>query len=246
MSGGLWGEIFASLSFSAALVATISYAVSAKGGLDLSGKKVWQSMGNAAFLVHGFSVFGVIGTLFYLIYSHQYQYHYVWSHSSNELPVYYMISCFWEGQEGSFLLWTFWHVVLGFVLMARSREWRDAVMSVVSAVNLILASMILGINLDSTWSKGLFLLGLVVPSAFLAYRFWKQQDSFNQKGLLHLGGLVVALLSGFLVVTEKGGQFSWDDAPFSKDHLGYALFYLFWAFMAGWLVFLIVRQNKKG
>ena len=43
-----------------------------------------------------------------MILNHHYEYHYAWSHSSNDLPVYYIISSFWEGQEGSFLLWQFW------------------------------------------------------------------------------------------------------------------------------------------
>ena len=143
MTGGLLGSLFATLSFSGALVAMISFFQAAQGPDE--GRKTWQRMATISWFGHVAGVLGVISTLFYLIYTHNYQYHYVWSHSSNELPVYYMISCFWEGQEGSFLLWTFWHGVLGSLLYFTAKAWRDIVMSIVASVNLILASMILGV-----------------------------------------------------------------------------------------------------
>ncbi len=62
--------------------------------------KAWLSIGNITFFLHIISVLGTFFTLFYLIYTHQYQYHYVWAHSSNELPIHFMISCFWEGKDG--------------------------------------------------------------------------------------------------------------------------------------------------
>lgn len=73
----------------------------------------WETWGRWAFGLHSLAVFTVIGVLFGIIYTHQYEYHYAWSHASRALPVRYILSAFWEGQEGSFLLWIFWHVVLG-------------------------------------------------------------------------------------------------------------------------------------
>ncbi|MEM6267979.1 MAG: cytochrome c biogenesis protein CcsA [Bacteroidota bacterium] len=165
-------------------------------------------MGKISFAVHGFSVLGVIGTLFYLIYSHQYQYHYVWNHSSNELPVHYMISCFWEGQEGSFLLWSFWHVILAALLMFTTGKWRNAVMSVVMSVNLILASMILGVYVPENIATALFVTTLLAPAGYFAYRAVQSRDSLGSNYLVHLGGIVLALLGTFLAVSGKTGGFS--------------------------------------
>ncbi len=50
------------------------------------------SVGRGAFIVHGAAVLVVIGCLFGIIHGHRYEYYYAWSHSSNHLPVYYMIS----------------------------------------------------------------------------------------------------------------------------------------------------------
>jgi cytochrome c-type biogenesis protein CcmF len=99
------------------------------------------------FGIHALAVFGVVASLFAIIYGHHYQYHYAWSHSSSRLPVYYMISCFWEGQEGSFLLWIFWHVILGFFLLKADSKWFKAIWIVYFSVQAFLVSMLLGIVL---------------------------------------------------------------------------------------------------
>jgi cytochrome c-type biogenesis protein CcmF len=57
----------------------------------------------------------------------------------------YLLSCFWEGQEGSFMLWSFWNAVLGIVVMRTSREWESPVMTVVSLAQVFLASFLIGI-----------------------------------------------------------------------------------------------------
>jgi len=107
--------------------------------------KTTSKIGRISFGVHALSVFVVIGSLFGIIYGHQYQYHYAWSHSSSQLPVYYMISCFWEGQEGSFLLWIFWHVLIGFFLINADSKWRSQIWIIYFSVQAFLVSMLLGV-----------------------------------------------------------------------------------------------------
>ena len=57
------------------------------------------------------------GILMYLLITHDYRLHYVWAYSDNMLEMKYLISTFWGGQEGSFLLWIFFGVLLGLPLM---------------------------------------------------------------------------------------------------------------------------------
>ncbi|MGB3585762.1 MAG: cytochrome c biogenesis protein CcsA, partial [Tunicatimonas sp.] len=142
---GNLGHFFVISSFVASLVAAYAYII-ATVEKDIIKSQAWKHFARVAFYVHGGLVIGVIGSLFYIIYNHLFEYHYAWSHSSLSLPVYYMISCFWEGQEGSFLLWIFWHVILGFVLIRTNRQtgWEAPVMAVFALVQAFLASMILG------------------------------------------------------------------------------------------------------
>ncbi|MDH5367557.1 MAG: cytochrome c biogenesis protein CcsA [Cyclobacteriaceae bacterium] len=141
--GGL-GHLFVILSFVSALFAAISYFIAAKTD-DFTKKEFWLQNGRGFFYFHTFTVIGIVASLFWIIYNHYFEYHYAWSHSSKHLPTHYMISCFWEGQEGSFLLWLFWHSLLGVFVIFTSKKWEAEVMTIFAIVQTFLASMILGI-----------------------------------------------------------------------------------------------------
>lgn len=138
------GHFFVIFSFVSALIAAFAY-FKASVTQDVSLQEQWRNNGRIAFGIQTFSIFGIVVCLFSIIYNHYFEYHYAWSHSSTKLPAQYMISCFWEGQEGSFLLWLFWHAILGLVLIFTSRLWENKVMTIVSLVQAFLASMILGV-----------------------------------------------------------------------------------------------------
>ncbi len=137
---GQLGRFFVSLAFASALVAAAAYFLFIKNN-DAAYKK----LARASFITHTFSVLGIVITLLYLLLSHYYEYDYVWKHTSSEMPVQYVFSAFWEGQEGSFILWLFWHVVLGCILMFTAKKWEAPAMIVFATVQAFLASMILGI-----------------------------------------------------------------------------------------------------
>ncbi|MEM8939910.1 MAG: cytochrome c biogenesis protein CcsA [Bacteroidota bacterium] len=136
---GQIGHIFVITAFITGILST--YAFFRGKNNDAS----WASFGSKVFYLHSLAVIGVIGVLFYLITNHYFEYHYVFSHSSKILPVYYQISCFWEGQEGSFLLWMFWNAILGIVLINTNKFWKAPVMLIMSFTQVFLSSMILGI-----------------------------------------------------------------------------------------------------
>lgn len=136
---GQLGHVFVIISFVTSLFASYAFF------RGRNQEKSWTTFGSRIFYIHAISVLGIVGTLFYLITNHYFEYHYVFSHSSRILPVYYQISCFWEGQEGSFLLWMFWNAVLGLILIRTNNFWKAPVMLVMSLTQLFLASMILGV-----------------------------------------------------------------------------------------------------
>ncbi|MEM9896249.1 MAG: cytochrome C biogenesis protein, partial [Bacteroidota bacterium] len=138
---GQLGHIFVILSFITSLIAAYSFFKGRTG--DVS----WTKFGSILFYAHAFTIVGIIGTLFFLISNHYFEYHYVFSHSSKLLPSYYQISCFWEGQEGSFLLWMFWNAILGIILLNTNKFWKSPVMFFMSITQAFLSSMILGVVL---------------------------------------------------------------------------------------------------
>jgi cytochrome c-type biogenesis protein CcmF len=145
---GHLGQIFVILSFGAALLSAISYYFATTNTNKLD--KSWLKMARIAFYVNSASILGIGACLFYVIYNHYFEYHYAWAYTSRDLPVYYIVSGFWNGQEGGFLLWTFWQAVLGNILIRKAKSWEQPVMTVVALSQVVLASMILGIEFFGT------------------------------------------------------------------------------------------------
>lgn len=143
---GHLGHFFLVVSFIASFLSFVAYAA-AEFSRPHADKASWRSIGRWAYSIHGVSVLGVFVLLFVMILNHWFEYHYAWRHSSTELPMKYIISSFWEGQEGSFLLWQFWIVVLGWIGMRTWREWESPVMAVTAITQTFLGSMVLGITI---------------------------------------------------------------------------------------------------
>lgn len=137
---GQLGNLFVALSFIFSIFSMFAYFKAQR-----TGELEWKKLGRLTFRIHSLAVIGIASVLFYIIFNHYFEYNYAYQHSSSDLPLRYMLSCFWEGQEGSFLLWLFWHAVLGNVLIPASKDWENPVMSVFSSVQVVLGSMLLGI-----------------------------------------------------------------------------------------------------
>ena len=141
---GKIGHFFALLFFSASLVAMIAYFKAANAKTPEE-EGAWRRLARRAFFIDVLSVFAVFGTIVYIIANHLFEYNFAWEHSSRAMPLQYLLSCIWEAQEGSFLLWTIWVCVLGVVLIRKAGKWESPVMTVISFTHLCLATMIMGL-----------------------------------------------------------------------------------------------------
>lgn len=121
------------LGFASSLVAAVAYWVG------------WERLGRSAFTVHAASIFAVIAAVFALFIGHRYEFQYIWKHLNNEMPMRFIFSAFWGGQEGGFLMWMFWHNVLGLVLMQARNRFTSTAMAVLSGIEFFLTSMLLGL-----------------------------------------------------------------------------------------------------
>lgn len=145
---GQLGQFFVILSLIAALIATISF-FKASYSKDLIQKSNWLKTARVAFFVQVAGVLIVFAIIFYICSNHLFEYMYAYKHASKELEYKYLLACIWEGQEGSFLLWTIWHCILGIVLIRKSKEWEAPVMTVVSFAQFFLLLMILGVYIGN-------------------------------------------------------------------------------------------------
>lgn len=155
---GQLGHFFIVLALVSSLVAMISFIKSVHAK-DLESERSWKRIGRTAFGLDAFSVAAVFSILFYIIYTHKFEYFYAWNHSSLSMDAQYLLCSIWEGQEGSFLLWSFWHAVLGIFIMTRGTKWEAPIMTVIAFAQVCLATMVLGVYLgDKLIGSNPFLL----------------------------------------------------------------------------------------
>ena len=140
---GNLGHFMTIVAFVSALVTAFAYFQYFKAN-EIE-KASWRRFSRISFYIHGVSSAMIAFSLFEIIYNHRFEYFYAYSHSSKALPVHYMISSFWEGQEGAFILWIVWNVLLGVTLIHTNKFWEGPVMIVFALVQAFLVSMILGV-----------------------------------------------------------------------------------------------------
>jgi cytochrome c-type biogenesis protein CcmF len=149
---GQLGHFFIVLSIVASLLATFAYFKSTQSKQE-EDAGYWKKLARIAFITEVISVISIFVILFYIIHNHLFEYHYAWKHSSRTLEFKYLLACFWEGQEGSFLLWSLCHSLLGVILIKTAKKWEAPVMTVVSFAQFCLATMIAGIYILN-WKMG--------------------------------------------------------------------------------------------
>ena len=145
---GTVGEFLLLLAFVASGVSAFGFFRAAQSEDVPAAAAFWERTGRSAWGVMSAAVVAVSGVLWYAIFTHQYQYAYIYQQSSNDLPLHYLFSTFWAGQEGSFLLWILMMCGVGGALIAYVKEEYEApVMTVVAVSQLFLISMIVGLQI---------------------------------------------------------------------------------------------------
>ncbi|MCU0327809.1 MAG: cytochrome c biogenesis protein CcsA [Chitinophagales bacterium] len=133
-----FGQFLLFLFLTSSFFATIFYSISALRNKNL------EKEAKFFFYIQSFSIISVFALIIYMFFSHRFEYHYIWRHSSLSLPWYYILSAFWEGQEGSFILWALWHCILGFYFLRDTKHASFIVLATLSFVNFWIGTMISG------------------------------------------------------------------------------------------------------
>lgn len=137
------GKVFVYIAFISSIISVISFFF-----VHLGKDKLLKT-GRLFFHITAVSVILASVYLMYIILTHQYQYAYVWEQSNSELQLPLLISTFWSGQEGSFMIWTLFTAIIGiFLLNYVSKEDRMEA-QVMSIYTLVLAFLTLIIILKS-------------------------------------------------------------------------------------------------
>ncbi|MCU0452928.1 MAG: cytochrome c biogenesis protein CcsA [Bacteroidetes bacterium] len=120
------GTIILWVAFVASLIGAILYQRAATGKARLVREARWSLMTSVV------AILAAAVLLFFYIMQHRFDVNYVYGYSSRDLPTYLLVTTFWAGQEGSFLLWATFGALFGLLLRsyARSRRIEYEVMAV--------------------------------------------------------------------------------------------------------------------
>lgn len=117
----LLGTLSLNLALLAALFSAFFFWVGAKGNEKL------LKVGQRTYYIFFFFTLFTSANLLCLFLTHRFEVEYVYNHSSSDLPWFYLLSGFWAGQEGRFLLWLFLGSLLGiFIVSGRDKTKRDS------------------------------------------------------------------------------------------------------------------------
>lgn len=144
---GTLGEFLILASFVACAVSAFAFFRSARRE-GTANAVLWKRIGRWGWGASSLFVAAASGILWYLLLNHHYEYAYVYQQSSNDLPLHYLISTFWAGQEGSLLLWILMMCGVGGALIGYvQKEYETSVMAVVGLCQFFLLSMVVGLHI---------------------------------------------------------------------------------------------------
>jgi cytochrome c-type biogenesis protein CcmF len=135
------GSIIVWIAFIAALLSAFFYFISVL-------KKKVLLFARINFSLAALGVLAASVLLMLYILQHRFEYNYIASYSSRDLSTALLATTFWAGQEGSFLLWAFFAVVIGLILR-RYTQRMEMEAEVMTVYSLVIAFLILLISIKS-------------------------------------------------------------------------------------------------
>ncbi len=145
------GMITGYIAFLLSLGATVTFFLSYTAKKEGAGQKLAQ-IGSYMYYFVTLGVFFMSVFLLSLIMDHNFAYTYVHNYSSRELPTLLLISSFYAGQEGSFLLWALFFVIIGLFIKPYSKKYGYESL-VMGLFSLIMTFLLLLIILKSPFER---------------------------------------------------------------------------------------------
>ena len=200
------GNTLLSLALAASVFTVIMYYLTYKGYSNT------KSLARIGYHSTAILIIASAALLVHALLTHQYQYKYVYEYSGSGLSTGLLISTFWGGQQGSFMLWIFFTSIVGLILLDYTAKRGDLeertmmVFSLVLAFLLILVSPLLKSPFNYIWSEPLFLSAKNINSAFLSLPFMQnhlfRDPNSNQSFVKMSSDLYAALASGGVSIRE--------------------------------------------
>ena len=176
------GNIILTIGFLSGLFTFFMYYLTYKGYSN--------TLGKARIGYHVASVMTIAASLllFHAILTHQYQYKYVFNYSDSTLSTGLLLSTFWGGQEGSFMLWTLFTAIIGIILLEYTSKRGDLEPRVMMVYSLSFTFLLLLVNpllkspFNYIWMEPSFIELKNINSKFLSMPFMQSFIFQDQAG----------------------------------------------------------------
>src|SRR5699024_7536145 len=137
------GELTINAAFLCSILAAIGYFIYSQKDEDR-----YFRISGWLYGIQGLFLLAASALLLHIILTHQFNFYYVYNYTSSDLQLKYLISAFWGGQEGSFMLWILFSTLIGLGLMKWTRKpYRGPVLFFMTLTQVFLFSMISGISI---------------------------------------------------------------------------------------------------
>ena len=143
------GNLVVLLALIASVLGTVQYYRAVSSASVLGSARLWVRLSGVGVLLASI-------LLLILLLRHEFANGYVYSYSSRSLPLHFLISSFYAGQEGSFLFWALCAALISFVLMRSTRRHKNeaSVMAVYMGVqSFLLMLLFVKTPFISVWDK---------------------------------------------------------------------------------------------
>lgn len=178
------GNLAITIGFVAGLFTIIMYYFTYKG--------YQNTLVKARIGYHVTALMSIIASilLFHAVLTHQYQYNYVFNYSGSGLSTGLLLSTFWGGQEGSFLLWVLFTAIVGIILLEYTSKRGDLEPRVMMVFTLSLT----------------FLLFLVTPLLKSPFNYIWMDPSFVETKFLNSQYLSLPFMNNFFFEDTAAGK----------------------------------------
>jgi cytochrome c-type biogenesis protein CcmF len=191
------GSIVLTLALALSIISMIMYFLNYRGYKN--------TLNYSRIAYHGMAVLVIVGSaiLWYAILTHQYQYKYVYGYSNNALSGFHLASSFWGGQEGSFMLWLLFTVIVGIILQSYCSKRGDleprvmAVFTLATSFLLVMVSPWFKNPFEYIWAVPQFLKVEHLNSEFFNLPFMQSfffTDQSTNQGFIRVDSEFVSLL----------------------------------------------------
>jgi len=184
------GNILLTLGLAAGVFTVVMYYLTYRGYQNT------LSLSRIGFHTTAIMVIASSALLLYAVLNHQYQYKYIYEYSGSDLPIGLLMSTFYAGQEGSFMLWTFFTAVIGLILLDYTSKRGDLEPRVMMTFSLVLSFLLVMVSpllkspFNYIWLESSYLDLKNINQAFLsipALQSFMFTDTQTNKQLIQMG-----------------------------------------------------------